>query len=304
MGLSFRKSISILPSLRLNIGKSGLSVSAGVKGLRASINTKGQVRGTASLPGTGVRYTKSKNISDILPGAKAREEAAKAAKAEKKAELKAAKDAQKAAEKEAAEARKALAKAESAAAKSEEKETEAKTAGRGELAQAIIDIYAIADRRIEWLAIKNSSSPMGMENWDYLKSHADKILDGDIDAYLELINDVNPFAELIELGSSFECGTDSPMKMAVHCTVNSEQVLGEYKDDKLLLEDYAAGVAIKAARDLFALLPLWQVEVTAEENERSILNVKFTRDSFEGLNFERIDASDTVKKLGGIIAVL
>ena len=66
MGLSFRKSVTILPGVKVNLSKSGVSLSTGVKGLHASINTKGQVRGTASLPGTGIRYTKTTKVSKLL----------------------------------------------------------------------------------------------------------------------------------------------------------------------------------------------------------------------------------------------
>ena len=40
MGLRFRKSISLIPGVRLNFSKSGMSVSAGVPGFRKTINTK------------------------------------------------------------------------------------------------------------------------------------------------------------------------------------------------------------------------------------------------------------------------
>lgn len=62
MGLNFRKSISILPGVKLNLSKGGVSVSAGVKGLRGSLNSKGQLTTTASIPGTGIYYTKKKKI--------------------------------------------------------------------------------------------------------------------------------------------------------------------------------------------------------------------------------------------------
>ncbi|MDO5441329.1 MAG: hypothetical protein Q4F55_02070, partial [Bacillota bacterium] len=89
----------------------------------------------------------------------------------------------------------------------------------------------------------------------------------------------------------------------VECTVNADAVLENCKDDAELLADYVAGVALKAARDLFALLPLWQIEVTAINDGKNVLNVKFQRDSFEQLNFDKLDASDTIAKLGGILAV-
>ena len=281
MGLSFRKSIQIIPGVKVNISKSGLSLSAGVAGLHGSINTKGQVRGTASIPGTGVRYTKTKNIKDLIPGAKEKEEKEVAKKKAEKAE---------ASTKEKAE------KAEKAAAKEERLK-------KGEISKAVLAIYATSDKQIDWINIKNSTSNLGYENWDYLKENAAKVLDGDIDTYLQIIQDVNPFDELIALGSSFQCGSDNPMKMSVECTVNAEQVLEEYKDDKELLEDYVAAVALKAARDIFALLPLWQVEVTALESEKTVLNVKFQRDSFETLDFNKLDASDTIRNIGGILSV-
>lgn len=40
MGLRFRKSISIIPGIKLNFGKSGLSLSAGVPGFRKTFHTK------------------------------------------------------------------------------------------------------------------------------------------------------------------------------------------------------------------------------------------------------------------------
>ena len=40
MGLRFRKSISLIPGVRLNFSKSGMSVSSGVPGFRKTINTK------------------------------------------------------------------------------------------------------------------------------------------------------------------------------------------------------------------------------------------------------------------------
>lgn len=53
MGWGFRKSIKIAPGIRINLSKSGISTSFGGKGF--SYNTRGRV--SASIPGTGIRYT-------------------------------------------------------------------------------------------------------------------------------------------------------------------------------------------------------------------------------------------------------
>ncbi|MBD5427793.1 MAG: DUF4236 domain-containing protein [Treponema sp.] len=50
MGFSFRKSVKIGP-VRVNVSKSGVGVSAGVKGARVGINSKGKVYGSAGVKG-------------------------------------------------------------------------------------------------------------------------------------------------------------------------------------------------------------------------------------------------------------
>ena len=58
MGMKFRKSINLGGGTRLNVSRSGVGISTGVKGFRVSKNTSGRSRVTASLPGTGLSYTK------------------------------------------------------------------------------------------------------------------------------------------------------------------------------------------------------------------------------------------------------
>lgn len=62
MGFRFRKSVKIAPGVRLNIGKKSVGISAGVKGARASVNSKGRVTKTVGIPGTGLSYSKTEKI--------------------------------------------------------------------------------------------------------------------------------------------------------------------------------------------------------------------------------------------------
>lgn len=62
MGLRFRKSISLGGGAKLNISKSSIGVSAGTKGARVSVNSKGRVTTSAGIPGTGMSYVSSKQI--------------------------------------------------------------------------------------------------------------------------------------------------------------------------------------------------------------------------------------------------
>jgi hypothetical protein len=57
MGLYFRKRIGLGP-LALNFSKSGIGISAGVRGLRAGVSSHRRVYTSAGLPGTGLRFVK------------------------------------------------------------------------------------------------------------------------------------------------------------------------------------------------------------------------------------------------------
>ena len=59
MGLRYRKQITIFPGVKLNISKSGLSLSVGKKGAHVTAGTSGRKSVSVGLPGTGLSYTKS-----------------------------------------------------------------------------------------------------------------------------------------------------------------------------------------------------------------------------------------------------
>ena len=64
MGFRFRKTISLGKHLKLNISKSGISITTGVKGAHVSVNQKGRVTSTVGIPGSGLSYSKSVKIGD------------------------------------------------------------------------------------------------------------------------------------------------------------------------------------------------------------------------------------------------
>ncbi len=56
----FRR-IKIAPGITLNLSKSGLSASAGVRGARVTLGPRG-VRRTVGIPGTGISYSENSAI--------------------------------------------------------------------------------------------------------------------------------------------------------------------------------------------------------------------------------------------------
>ena len=65
MPFRFRRTLSILPGLRLNVSKSGTSVSVGRPGATLNFGKKG-VYGNVGIPGTGLSYREKVlgNVSD------------------------------------------------------------------------------------------------------------------------------------------------------------------------------------------------------------------------------------------------
>ena len=56
----FRR-IKIAPGITINLSKSGLSASAGMRGARVTLGPRG-VRRTVGIPGTGLSYTENSSI--------------------------------------------------------------------------------------------------------------------------------------------------------------------------------------------------------------------------------------------------
>lgn len=61
--MRFRKSIKIMPGVRVNLSKSGVSTSIGGRGTTLNVNKRG-VRSTLSVPGTGLSWASTSGWSE------------------------------------------------------------------------------------------------------------------------------------------------------------------------------------------------------------------------------------------------
>jgi hypothetical protein len=62
----FRRTIGLIPGLRLNLSKTGVSASVGVRGAHVTLGGKG-IRTTVGLPGTGLSYTEQSKWPRSIP---------------------------------------------------------------------------------------------------------------------------------------------------------------------------------------------------------------------------------------------
>ena len=308
MGLNFRKSISLGKGLKLNLSKSGPSVSFGKSGFRQSVNLKGQARTTVGIPGTGIYYTKTSNVKNIVGGLTGKDDS-KGKKSTKKD------TAAKGSSTKAAKAAPAAKQVNEELIAQSKAQLEEFAAG----IEALKSVHKQSDGYIDWEAIANGAVAGQAKE---LQPFAQSVLAGDIDAYFQVINEVGPFDDLLEYGSGFEVGTDDPKIMEIEFQVKSGDIIPtQYPDMKAsgeivmkdfsksayfeLVQDYVSSTMLRVARDTFALLPVQTVIIhavdkilnpaTGNDEEVTIASAKIKRDAMATLNFERIDPSDCLE---------
>ena len=309
MGLCFRKSITIAPGVRVNLSKSGPSLSFGKKGIRETISATGKSTTTVGIPGTGVYYKKSYDLKKLGKGKddKSSKTTKGKAAAATAASASAANDQQKMAELEA---------------------NKAKVAEYEAYVNAIKSVHKATDGYIDWAALNRDEIPTNIvkgseeyKEFETLKTFSGRVIAGDVDAYLEIINVIRPYDDLLDYGSSFEVGTDRKDVLEVEFHVKSEEVVpntelslkanGSLNEKEMsktnyyaLMQDYICSTMIRIARDSFALLPIDKVYVHAADDvlntatgyntEVTLVSAEFGREQLQSLNMEMIDPSDAL----------
>lgn len=341
MGFRFRKSVSLGKGVRLNFSKRGVGISAGVKGLRFGVGPSG-ARLTAGIPGTGIYYEKrlGSNKRQHRSSEKRRQELLALQKEQERME--------------------ALEQARYEVEMYENR-LEVITSVHKECSEPIdwesiksssppflpsetgpnekkilekLNNYKPTwrDRLFERIEVRKAALKKEVEKareldqkmykeWEKEVNLAEKILQGDISAYKQVIEELAPFDDIKELGTSLHITTDNPKYVEVTLNIHSEEVIPKEvksltKTGKLstkampktkfyeLYQDYVCGCVLRIARELFAILPIQTVYVhangevlntsTGHLEEVTILSVKIPRDTLEKLIFDTIDSSDAM----------
>lgn len=295
MGLRFRKSISIIPGVKLNFGKTGMSVSTGVPGFRKTFHTSGRVTTSVGIPGTGLYYVDTKNTKTQNTR---NQNNRRNSQVQQEYYEEPVYNYESMAEE-------PVAPSYSTAATNDYILSEPIV--QDSVAQldvsSLKSIHKTSDDSIDWTEVLVSPTPpdntYNQPMWEYYHSMASKVLSGDIDTYLQLIYEVNPLDDLLSYGSGFEFGTDDSKKIEVEFNVNQKALSNskskmsstEYNN---LLQDYVCSMCIRIARDMFALLPIFNTIVHATLDGNTVLSVKFDRATLSKVKFGYVDPSDTM----------
>lgn len=158
--------------------------------------------------------------------------------------------------------------------------------------------------------------------WEQLTSLARGVLAGEPSAYLEAIEELEPFSDVTALGSEIRVEIASPRVIEATLNAHGDEVVPSerksvLKSGKLsvkqmpkgqffgIYQDYVCGGALRVARELIALLPVEMVVVhvvtdmlnsaTGHMEEQPILSVAIPSATLEKLNLHAIDPSDSMK---------
>ncbi len=160
-----------------------------------------------------------------------------------------------------------------------------------------------------------------MAEWEKMKAIARRILDGEHKAYTEALVEFSALAEISDLGSSVHFTVHNVKLLESRLKVNGRQAIpadlktltstGKVSVKPMpkarfheIYQDYVCGCVLRVAREIFALLPVDTVLVTASADaldsqtgqtvEQPVLSVAVFRAIIGRLDFEQLDPSDAM----------
>ncbi|HHL3303682.1 TPA: DUF4236 domain-containing protein [Bacillus cereus] len=342
MGFGFRKSFKIAPGVRVNVSKRGIGMNAGTKGLRYSVHSSGRSQVTAGIPGTGVSYTQSLSSGRRYKTSayqRKNELARQQREIEKMQELE-----RNRLEVEMYENR--LEMIHSIHKECDEQInwvelqnrpapfTKGTVGTKEKSALYELDNYKPSffsklfkqDEKEKQKLLTNVEKAKNedLEDykcWEQMIQVAQKMVNKNVNTYLEVIEEFAPLDDLAEFGSGFEFFVEQPHFIEVEFDVQTEHVVptdiksltktgkvskkampkGKYFD---IQQDYICSCILRIARDMFALLPVEYVYVhaldekintaTGHREKAAILSVKIDKTTLNSLNFNTIDCSDSM----------
>ncbi|MFT3774118.1 MAG: hypothetical protein QM820_52805 [Minicystis sp.] len=160
------------------------------------------------------------------------------------------------------------------------------------------------------------------ERWQWYQRLGRGILTGDIEAYRAALTYLSPFAELSDFGSSVEVKIDRPHRIELGLKLHGDSIIPSEEKRLLgngrlsskpmptsrfneLYQDHVCSAALRVAGETFAVLPVTMALVHADAQMLdsatgrrgfvTILSVVVMRETFESLNLDAIDCSDSMR---------
>lgn len=332
MAFRFRKSFKI-GGVRINLGKSGVSASVGVKGLGVGVGPRGP-RMSASLPGTGLSYsarvggrTARQRRNELVSHAGYVSEFHELAVYENRIELLTSMHREPCPPWNWSEVAVAPdppppsdASRHAAAVVRRQNDYDpgwsARLFGKAHKTRKMLEAELIAARQTD--ATEHAAE---VERLAWLRPLAAGVLEGNPDACAAALEHLGGFEEVRELGSGLDVRIVRPWCVEATFTALSDDVVprevkeltaaGNVSTKRMgvtkywaIYQDHVCSTAIRIAREVFAVVPVPVCLVhgaiplldtrTGHVGGTVVLSTAFEQATFETLNFDSIDPSDTM----------
>ncbi len=337
MGLRFRKSIQIAKGVKLNLNKSSTSVTFGTQGLHYTISSTGKKTTSVGIPGTGLSYVTTSGGNKKKKNSKSSTRSQQQKNSKYDTNVRIVEDYE-----ERIEEIKSIHKICSEPVDWQQLASQPEPfpyLGTGPLeaeARKQYDEYqpSFLDKLMskvnekekeleDAITLARQEDQQDYSDWQNLQALAERVLAGDIDMYFYVLEEMHPFEDILEFGSNFDVGTDSPdfLEVEFHAKtarVVPERIVSLTQTGRLsskdmtktmhydLVQDYICSCTLRIAREMFALLPIQtvviHVEDTVEDTEGqkhddTVLSVLIERNQLDRINFDYIDPSITIESL-------
>ena len=164
----------------------------------------------------------------------------------------------------------------------------------------IDNLWMTADETIDWTdALAHewpSDSLTSIAMWKFYHRNAEAVLNGDVNAYAEVLRKANPLGELMEYADDITMRTPDPDRVEAVFSASDEHMDQDAKK-------YLSAMGVRIARDLMACLPVSEVMVTATYRNRPAMEVVYRRDQLLHRNFSFLDPVALTEECGATFSI-
>ena len=165
-------------------------------------------------------------------------------------------------------------------------------------AEELNRLWRSADITVEWTDALGHDRPKdgltSQREWDLYHRLAPRVLEGEIDAYVEVLTTLNPLGDLREYVNGMIIRTPGADRLECSFECRGEIL----KEDGQL---YLGALAVRIARDLFAALPVSEVYVEGNQDGQRRVGVTFQRAQIGRKQMGFRDPAEYVLECGGLI---
>ena len=165
---------------------------------------------------------------------------------------------------------------------------------------SIENLWITADETIDWTEALISETPAdGLTApglWRFYHRMAEKVLDGDLQAYVEVLTTLNPLGDLTDYVSGMILRAPDPNRLECEFECREEEMNKGPRG-------YLGALSVRIARDLLAVLPVEEVRILGRMKDRTMLEITFRRSQLMKKKMAFLIPADFVEECGGQLLI-